>query len=116
MRATRLCVPERHPRPLGLQLVQQTHHVVRRELHEDGRHLVVERVAQLRFELLERADEPLLLTIELPLRDDAVGQGARERLQLAGAVLKDWMFCLFVEPTCFSHVYCISRTYAYCLE
>ena len=94
---------ERQPHLLRPQFVEQPHDVVRRQLDEHRGGLGVLRVAQRRLERPHRRDEPFLLAVELLLRDLAVGERARERLQLLDLLLEHRMTGLFVEPACTGH-------------
>ena len=96
---------ERHARSLCLQLVQQPHDVVGRQLDERARGFGVLFVAQHRLERLHRRHQPLLLTGKLLLRDDAVRECARERLELRDLFLNQRMLRLLVEPACAGHVH-----------
>ena len=96
---------ERHPRALRLQLVQEAHDVVRRQLDEDGRHLGVEIVVQFGLEALHRRRQPLLLSVELALLDDPVRHGTRERVQLRDLLLDHRMLRPLVEPARSRHLW-----------
>ena len=107
--STRTLIPtrplfERHARSLRLQLVQQAHDVVSRQLHEGPRGFSVLLVAQHRLELFHRRHEPLLLTGKLLLRHNAVRECARERLELRDLFLNQRTIRLLVEPACARHI------------
>jgi hypothetical protein len=89
---------ERDPRAFDLELVQQAHHVVGRELDQHRRDLRVQVVAQLRLERLQRGHEALLLAADFLLRDLTVRERARERIQLLRLFLNQRVFRFVVEP------------------
>src|SRR5207247_2371092 len=67
------------------------------------RHLGMLVVVQRRLDALHRRHQALLLAVELLRRDHAVGQRAREGVELLHPILDRFVSCLVVEPASACH-------------